>query len=350
MSDEFPTPQDILNDNPGVVGAAAGYAVNRNIQATNRNLEHLKKEVSSMQRELVRTRQQEETEHRRREQVFQVSSQLDELISQEKSPDVLLRLQHLDQAFKELGLTSASFRSLSDKEFLNSTKLRFRRALEEHRASMSAEALKSLDALKQWSTLSECAQQLLVEDVEFAEATQKLSEAQEKHSEAEAALSKTKGIVPFARDGEHLWASRAFAAAVVVAFAGITIPIFWGIGQLPLSLVFFGVAAAAFGYTYQERFKLNFSNSMEFAEAKKLLQQAERRLEQCENERFRLQGSIFECNLLPSELCDFLADSDHPIEERRTKCAEASAYGESLRKELRVSEAVLDQATNARLK
>lgn len=178
MSDGSPTNlPDFLNDNPGVVGAAAGYAVNRGVQTANRNIAQLKKELGSIQRELTKEREAGEREQKNRERVFQISIELDHLLRREFSPDLLLRVAKLRDKLAQLRLSSSSFRSLQDKEFFTTTSSKLESARNAIAQSLSQETLDQIRALTQWNGVGESCTELFVTEQRLAKTTAELKAA-----------------------------------------------------------------------------------------------------------------------------------------------------------------------------
>jgi len=161
MSDNL---ADFLNDNAGVVTGAAGYAVHRNITATNRNLSSLRGDLRKLQAQLVQEKQKEAKERLNRDMLFQIGLQVEAVKQREPSADTLLALQKIHEDFKQLKFTSASFNTLEDKTFLNAVSSTLEQCLRTTRESLSDETKEQITEITEWNQFAEMAEAIAIAD------------------------------------------------------------------------------------------------------------------------------------------------------------------------------------------
>jgi hypothetical protein len=156
MSDEFaPSFQDVLNENLGTVGLAAGLAVNRSVQNVQRDVGKFRRELGSLRGEMAAVRKQEEEEARNRETVFQLNVQIDEVVALGPSPAALLMIERLMGAFETLDFSSYAFRQLQDKQFWYATKNRLSEIKARLLDQLPEEAHSNLALLKIWHAFNQ---------------------------------------------------------------------------------------------------------------------------------------------------------------------------------------------------
>jgi hypothetical protein len=352
---------EFVNENPQIplaAGLVAGQAIRRNADQARRNAEQARKDAADLKKSLAAIHKQndearrlEESENNSREQVFQIKAQLDKLIAQsKKTPKLLLSLRLLSHNFNSLAATTATFRAISDKELVNSTKNRIHEALEDCRANISSEALASIDVLMQRSIFSERATSMLLKedlcdeqrsDVDEAEVLYKHWESRAKQPEVSEEQS---AKITNARNTAMLGVLgliNALVIYVVDSAKGLLTP---G-GLISIVLISIGII---YGRSYVAMLRKISARrvrcSAKAQESLKKKQEMEGRLKRWEQELERLRANVLlygRSELLSRELREFLADSANPTALRWEKLKTFKSSVESLREKLRIPEDLL---------
>ncbi len=146
---------DFLNENAGVVGATAGYAVNRSIAATNRNIVALRGELGKLQQQFAHEKIEEERERLNRDMLFQVSQQIEAINSAPASAEMYLTLVRVSDDYQQLGFTSATFNSLQDKTFLSGVSSSIEQSFNTMWESFPEEVKEQIADMMDWHYLKE---------------------------------------------------------------------------------------------------------------------------------------------------------------------------------------------------
>jgi acyl carrier protein len=328
VSDEFPSIPDVLNDNAGVVGAAAGLAVSRNVQAANRSVRQLQDQVTSLQRDLAKSRAKDEWEEWHREKLYKIFREANTSQCSPTSSSSFLDIASLAYRFHKTIPDTSAFRSIQDKEFLQTT------------ASLVAERWKSacavfpsaLEELKlccAWYKLRKITRRIMAIDRTQERAKEELK-LQVGRLDAERSAKKSFWLDLLS--GKSVVRSAFFYAALLSFVVGsiILFAVSTGIGVLmilatPIFLMFFSIN--------QSDLELRCRNIAAIKD------DLEAQLKQLRKERDELRVAAVSMAHVPSELVEFIADESAPLQERLDKHYEVASYADSLIDALGVAQA-----------
>jgi len=179
MSENF---ADVLNENAGVVGAAAGYVINRNVSATNRNIAATNSNISALRGELGKLKAQLAQEQRReerdrlnREMLFQVGLQVDAIKISDSSVKIYFDAIRVSNDFKQLGFTSATFNTLEDKTFFNGVATFIEDISERIWNRLSDEEKQQVSELSDWNCAKHLGEAIAIADEKIPYAVDILS-------------------------------------------------------------------------------------------------------------------------------------------------------------------------------
>ena len=168
MSENF---ADFLNDNAGVVGAAAGYSVNRKLAEANRqlsaynqNFSALRRDLRALQGKLAQSDAEGKRERLNREMLFQVSLQVKALQKGDHSVDLHLEALRVSSDFHQLGLTSATFDAIEDKAFFNDVATSIEEEQKRIWSMFTDEMKERLTDLLDWHYANELAEGIAITD------------------------------------------------------------------------------------------------------------------------------------------------------------------------------------------
>lgn len=329
MSDDFPTLPDILNDNAGVVGAAAGLAVSRSVQATNRSIRNLQDQLGSVQKELAKSRSKDELEEWHREKLYRLSVEIREAAGQPVTRASLVNVAALAYRFQKTIPGTSAFRSFQDKEFLQSTESQVINLWTTSCASVNS-GLDDLKELCAWHKFDCFLRSLLAVEESKVQLAEELEAAAH---DRDVASSAKKQVWPDAIRGKHLISSLCLYGAVISFLFGL-IALASGYGKpdsahvslagialiivvAPMLLIILGLR----GNDYDSRI-WNIEIAKTKLEARlKALQQQEDSLRK---ETLSLATHV------PSELLDYFCSPSHGLDERGQKRLEIAAYAHSL--------------------
>jgi hypothetical protein len=186
MSENLP---EFLNENPGVVGAIAGTAINQNIAATNRNISALQGELGKLQEQFAREQSRDKQERLNRDKLFQVYQQVEAINSVPASPEMYIALFQVSENFQRLGFTSRTFSSLQDKAFFSNVSSLVDQSFTTMWESFSVELREQIADLLDWNCLKDLADIIAIADAKMPSIKTKLSNAKK---EREAIRKKKK--------------------------------------------------------------------------------------------------------------------------------------------------------------
>lgn len=331
MSDGFPTLPDVLNDNAGVVGAAAGLAVSRSVQATNRSIRNLQDQLGSVQKELAKSRSKDEWEEWHREKLYRLSVELREAASQPVTRASLVNTASLAYRFHKTIPGTYAFRSLQDKEFLQTTESQVFNLWKTSCASLTS-GLDDLKELCAWHKFVHLLSSLFAVEENKASLTRELEAAAR---DRDAASSAQKRIWPDAVRGKHLVNSLClYGALITFLFGAIALAsgyskpdsghvILQGIALIsvvvvaPLLLAVVGVRR----HDYDSRIWHTEIAKTKLEARRKALQQQEDSLR---------KDALSLATHVPGDLLDYFCSPSDGLHEREQKRLEIAAYANSL--------------------